>query len=71
MRVFKCTYKYMCTYTYTYACIYIYIFLYIHIYGYVYICMYTGGARDVMIPVVGNRHSDTSSNPGKRCLYFT
>ena len=24
-----------------------------------------GGARDVMVIIVGNRHGDTSSNPGR------
>ena len=27
--------------------------------------VYTGGARGVMVIVVGNGHGDTSSNPGR------
>ena len=27
--------------------------------------VYTGGARGVMVIVVGNGHGDTSSNPGQ------
>ena len=30
-----------------------------------------GGARGVMVIVVGNRHGDTSSNPGPGYLHFT
>ena len=30
-----------------------------------------GGARDVMVIVVGNGHSDSSSNPGREWLHFT
>ena len=30
-----------------------------------------GGARGVMIIVVGNEHGDTSSNPGRDWLHFT
>ena len=30
-----------------------------------------GGARGVMIIVVGNGHGDTSSNPGRDLLHFT
>ena len=30
-----------------------------------------GGARGVMVIVVGNRHGDTSSNPGRDWLHFT
>ena len=30
-----------------------------------------GGARGVMVIVVGNGHSDTSSNPGRDWLHFT
>ena len=32
---------------------------------------YNGGARGVMVIVVGNGHSDTSSNPGRDWLHFT
>ena len=32
---------------------------------------YIGGARGVMVFVVGNGHGDTSSNPGRDCLHFT
>ena len=32
---------------------------------------FQGGARGVMVTVVGNGHSDTSSNPGRDWLYFT
>ena len=30
-----------------------------------------GGARGVMVIVVGNGHNDTSSNPGRDWLHFT
>ena len=30
-----------------------------------------GGARGVVVIVVGNGHGDTSSNPGRDWLYFT
>ena len=30
-----------------------------------------GGARGVMVIVVGNGHGDTSSNPGHDWLHFT
>ena len=30
-----------------------------------------GGARGVMVIVVGNGHGDTSSNPGQYCLNLT
>ena len=30
-----------------------------------------GGARGVMVIVVGNGHGDTSSNPGPDWLHFT
>ena len=30
-----------------------------------------GGARGVIVIVVGNGHGDTSSNPGPDWLYFT
>ena len=30
-----------------------------------------GGARGVMVTVVGNGHGDTSSNPGRDWLHFT
>ena len=30
-----------------------------------------GGARGVMVIVVGNGHGDTTSNPGRDSLYFT
>ena len=30
-----------------------------------------GGARGVMVIVVGNGHGDTSSNPGRDSLHFT
>ena len=30
-----------------------------------------GGAGGVMVVVVGNGHSDTSSNPGRDWLHFT
>ena len=30
-----------------------------------------GGARGVMVIFVGNRHGDTSSNPGRDWLHFT
>ena len=30
-----------------------------------------GGARGVMVIVIGNGHGDTSSNPGREWLHFT
>ena len=37
-----------------------------------YICVYLmGGARGVMVIVVGNGHGDTSSNSGRNWLHFT
>ena len=30
-----------------------------------------GGARGVIVIVVGNEHSDSSSNPGRDWLHFT
>ena len=30
-----------------------------------------GGARSVVVIVVGNGHGDTSSNPGRDWLHFT
>ena len=30
-----------------------------------------GGARGVMVIIVGNGHGDTSSNPGRDWLHFT
>ena len=30
-----------------------------------------GGARGVMVIVVGNGHGDTSSNPGRDWVHFT
>ena len=32
---------------------------------------YNQGARSIMDIVVGIRHGDTSSNPGRVCLFFT
>ena len=32
---------------------------------------HNGGARGVMVIVVGNEHGDTSSNPGQGWLHFT
>ena len=32
---------------------------------------YHGGARGVMVIVVGNGHGDTSSNPGQDWVHFT
>ena len=32
---------------------------------------FVGGARGVMVIVVGNGHADTSSNPGQDWLHFT
>ena len=29
------------------------------------ICTWSGGARGIMVIVIGNGHSDTSSNPGR------
>ena len=30
-----------------------------------------GGARSVIVIIVGNEHGDTSSNPGRNSLHFT
>ena len=43
------------------------LYSHIHIGDYIYL----GGARGVMVIVVGNGHSDTSSNPGRDWLHFT
>ena len=32
---------------------------------------WVGGARGVMVIVVGNEHGDMSSNPGRDWLHFT
>ena len=44
---------------------------YVYIYIYIYIHARIGGARGVMVIVVGNRHNDTSTNPGRDWLHFT
>ena len=46
-------------------------YIYIYIYIYIYRVTPPGGAPDVMVTVVGNRHGDTSSNPGRDWLNFT
>ena len=33
--------------------------------------LFIGGSHGVMVIVVGNEHSDTSSNPGRDWLHFT
>ena len=33
--------------------------------------LFTGGARGVIVIVVGNGHGDSSSNPGRDWLHFT
>ena len=33
--------------------------------------LHPGGARGVMVIVIGNGHGDTSSNPGRDWLHFT
>ena len=43
-------------------------------YKYIYVCVCVcilAGARGVMVIIVGNEHSDTSSNPGRDWLHFT
>ena len=35
------------------------------------LCSSFGGARGVMVIVVGNEHGDTSSNPGRDWFHFT
>ena len=35
------------------------------------ISVYIGGARGVIVIIVGNEHGDTSSNPGRDWLHFT
>ena len=32
---------------------------------------FNGGAHGAMVIVVGNEHSDLSSNSGRDCLHFT
>ena len=32
---------------------------------------YRGGARGVIVIVLGNEHGDASSNPGRNSLHFT
>ena len=38
---------------------------------YIYIYIYYGGARGVMVIILGNGHGDTSSNPEEVWLHFT
>ena len=33
--------------------------------------VYYGGARGVMVIIVGNEHGNSSSNPGRDWLHFT
>ena len=44
---------------------------YVHWSEMVIISRQMGGARGVMVIVVGNGHGDTSSNPGRGGLHFT
>ena len=48
------------------VCVFVYIYIYmgVEIMRALYI-NFVGGARSVMVIVVGNRHGDTSSNPGR------
>ena len=40
--------------------------------GWAWVCHYSpGGARGVMVILVGIGHDDTSSNPGRDWLHFT
>ncbi len=39
--------------------------------GFLYRILSLGGARGVMVIVVGIGHNDTSSSPGPDCLHFT
>ena len=55
----------ICNKTQTNKIIYIYIYIYIYI-GRCPWCK--GGARDVIVIVVGNGHDDTTSNPGRDCI---
>ena len=41
------------------------------LYNQMYSKSYGGGARGVMVIVVGIGHDDTSSNPGRDWLHFT
>ena len=52
------------THTHTYIYIYIYIYICVCVCVCVCVCIY-GGARGVMVIVVGNEHGDTSSIPGQ------
>ena len=43
--------------------------MYLYTPRYIYIYIYRfGGARGVMVIVLGNGHVDTSSNPGRDCI---
>ena len=57
--------KYMLTYQFRYTP------TYIHIHTHMLYMLTHGGARGVMVIVVGNGHGDTSSNPGWDWLHFT
>ena len=48
-------FAYISLHVYTSTCVHIYMCMHIH---------------DVMVTVIGNGHSDTSSNPGQVCLHF-
>ena len=39
--------------------------------NHIYLIYIFGGARDVMVIVVGNGHGNMSSNPGRDWLHFT
>ena len=51
--------------------LYIYIYIYNILLVLIGIIPYSGGARSVMVIVVGNGHGDTSSNLGRDWLHFT
>ena len=42
-----------------------------HTHTYIHTYIHHGGARGVVVIVVGNGHGDTSSNPGRDWLHFT
>ena len=59
----------MCVYETEYVCTRVYVFGLISLFNG--ISTLFGGARGVVVIVVGNGHGDTSSNPGRDWLHFT
>ena len=65
-----CTHTYIHTYIHSYLHKRTYTLTYIHTYTPAYIPPIRGGARGVMVMVIGNKHSDLSSNLGRSYLHF-